>query len=333
MGIGGPGESFSELRRSRLGHTSGVSSASANTQWLVTTDDIDDNPVLALATNKVPSGHPHPWEPLAKATDYTVSDRLSHKKWIVTVTYKTLEGVGPDDRQGTASRWRLSIRGVSISEHIIEEVERGAGAARAPDRIVIGNESPTPVPTGGRKVIGPHLYDIVPDAPTGQPAATFTHTVTINDTKTLNLKASALRQQLGWDVEIPCYAMIFTREQPSFDFARITPLILEHYKRINSSEVFGCKARKVLFQDFSVDETAGTWNPSRAQAIQGLIYRVSLGFLCHRDEWSPVDLVEQYTDPETGGINFVKIKDGGIARGSFHVKTSSDFNTLLRVLV
>lgn len=234
---------------------------------------------------KVRYGTGHPWDPLAKATQYDLGERIGNRSWKVTVRYRT-GGIPAPTMEAAWDRWTTSIRGAAGTEQIIEEPTEALeswGIARP------------------GKLIGTPRFDKGEPAEPDPGGKTYSATVWYIDaaskvaSKSQALTRTDSRKVRPYTADVRAMTYTQTRLFANFNYARVG-LIVDYYKQVNRFDYLGALPGHLKFVDFNLDEVAHQIGDGSIQLEPGIAYRVSVVFLFSAKAFTPLNLVSTITD-------------------------------------
>jgi hypothetical protein len=338
--------SMTEIFDSRTGSVHGASGVNDTRTFRLTLDvDAEDFTNLRypdpriVAQSFVPMGSASPWNAFATASNFRIIKRETGKAWLIGIDYSI--GAPTSTNDAEVGRWMISVRGSSITNHIVEEPAEAVASPPQP--------SSSGTRSGLRKLTaGPKALQAVVSDPVSHPIALprfvttsaasdfYAYSYETNENGavsriTVNLFPTPHSTPVGFDAEYP--ALLYTMTSVFANFPdSLLQLLSSHYKRVNLIPWRGADPGKVKFDDFSVDEVAMIIGDGSTQLTKGIAYRLSLSFLWSSLKWTPLELVPTYAD-DTGAESPVLHMVGGQEQKvveSFRVIAGRDFADMIR---
>lgn len=293
-----------ELHDSRVGTVRGVfGMPRAFTRWRVTTDSVNDDPVLTL-DDYVPLGAEHPYGG-SYALEYYELQRMTDTEYLYEVSY------GPP----------LYIPGVDWTITIDTALET--------ETVLIDHRG---------NPIGPHQYITVgtyDELPTDQrPPSVNTgvkyRTATPEGKYLLlyQLGAESDRRAVGLERTKPVQQVFFditvTIVSPNADVVSET-----YVNTVNSGTFRGRKAGTVKCLGTTIVQRAGVI--AEGQPVTGRVFDVRVAFAVSQDGWQPIKIVDTYRHQD-GSESFIKnALDGTSVTTNYYPYGTSDFERLLQL--
>lgn len=330
--------------RSREGSSRGASGVNDNITYLVTLDITDaeftearyPDPRGIVEIYKVPYGSASPWNAFAKATQYTIVERVTNKTWKVRVDF-TVGALPTPTMEARWDRWNVSIRGAAGTEQIIEE----------PTDVLESWGITEPGGTAIRlgKLIGTPRFDKGEPAESGPSGVTYSATVWYHDAesriakKVQVLTKTDSRKVREYTADVRALTYTQTRLFANFNLEHVGRIV-EYYKRVNKFKYLGAQPKHLKFVDFVLDEVAhaigtpdtpGGQRGNSPQLEYGIAYRASVVFLFSAKAFTPLNLVATLTD-DLGNQAPIFDSDGNKVVDENWTIAGMDFDTLLNII-
>lgn len=318
---------------SREGSSRGAGGVNDKRTFLVTLDITDDqfteqrypDPRGVVELQWIRYGSASPWNAYAKATQYTIDERISNKTWRVSVNY-TVGGLQAVPTMEAAwDRWNVSIRGAAYTQQIREEPTEAIESWGI-------NQGPE---ARDGKLIGTQRYAKLKPG-VGQAAYTAQLWRTGADGRlefySQQLARTTSRIVRPYSADVPALTYTQTRLFANFNFNTVG-YIAEYYKRVNLYTYLGAPPGHLKFVDFSLDEVPhAIGSPDDTPQLEyGIAYRTALVFLWSAKAFTPLEWVSTVHD-ELG--NEVPVRDyaGNKVVDVNWTIAGVNFGTLIRVL-
>ena len=290
-----------EIVGSRTGSSKGGKGTMLRVFRVLFSLDDDDITVLEDGTMIVPDpeeavaavhppGEEHPWDETATARLYNVIDQKSKLHFVVQVIYRRLDF----DTRGPTNDWKITVRGSTITNHILEAHELGAVVGFVPGGDPFRRNPLTAKPTP----IGVPQFIPVPTAVPPAIQVLPTHFTTTFDRNgnitTIELIRTQAHDGSGRDEDLPALTVVFTRVVPNFSMFGMGR-VADYMKSVNGVPFRGADPFHVKVDDIEINEVEMS---IPGQRIPGKAWSISVVFLWSSIPMAPFERLHSFRNDD-----------------------------------